>query len=614
MTLIYDNLWKILIDKKMKRTDLVSYAGISTNTLAKLGKNQSVSMDSLERICSALDCGVGDILEIRKNGMRYSAETEKKSKGVVYTPAEMADYLSGSMLSASRPNGGPLRILDPAMGEGELLVSLLKNIREISDCRVDITGYEIDEGSIDAAKKRIGEFQNINFHAVNADFIEKMAKEHEHTSKFDYIIANPPYIRTQIMGSETSRKLSKDTGLKGRADIYYVFLIYAQKLLSPEGIAGFITSNKFMSVKAGASVREYLMNRSEITQITDFGDTKPFEAAVLPCIIVFRNGKTDPQKVNFISVYERPGGMSRIKADSIFSSLRHTGDVAVNGKNYFVNSGSLSAPADGGPWTVACEISDEWMSNVEKRTFFKFKDIGKVRVVIKTTADPVFIKDMWPRDEGTPELLRPLITHRNSGQIVSENDKKWEVLYPHTTVGGKKTVSDLKDNPKSMRYLCENREKLESRKYVTEAGREWYEIWVPQNPDSWKNRKIVFRDISEEPQFWLDDSGAVVNGDCYWMDIYEGTSDEMIYLALAVANSRFIERFYDSRFNNKLYSGKRRFMAQYVELFPIPDPCTETAKRAASLVRDIIDHPGDPGRAAKKAEIDRLIEEAFTLS
>ena len=57
----YDKLWKLLIDKKMKRTDLHELAGISTTTIAKLGKGEYVSMESTQKICKALGCDVGDI-------------------------------------------------------------------------------------------------------------------------------------------------------------------------------------------------------------------------------------------------------------------------------------------------------------------------------------------------------------------------------------------------------------------------------------------------------------------------------------------------------------------------------------------------------------------------
>lgn len=53
----------MLIDKKMKRTDLIVSAGISANILAKLGKDEFVSMESLEKICKSLDCNIGDIVD-----------------------------------------------------------------------------------------------------------------------------------------------------------------------------------------------------------------------------------------------------------------------------------------------------------------------------------------------------------------------------------------------------------------------------------------------------------------------------------------------------------------------------------------------------------------------
>ncbi len=63
MPVSYDKLWKKLIDKKMNRTDLKDAAGISFNILAKLGRNEFISMESLYKICVALNCGVDDVME-----------------------------------------------------------------------------------------------------------------------------------------------------------------------------------------------------------------------------------------------------------------------------------------------------------------------------------------------------------------------------------------------------------------------------------------------------------------------------------------------------------------------------------------------------------------------
>ena len=61
MAVTYTKLWKLLLDKKVKRTDLKDIAGISSSTLAKLGKDEYVSMESLDRICRALNCDIAEI-------------------------------------------------------------------------------------------------------------------------------------------------------------------------------------------------------------------------------------------------------------------------------------------------------------------------------------------------------------------------------------------------------------------------------------------------------------------------------------------------------------------------------------------------------------------------
>ncbi|MBO4467748.1 MAG: helix-turn-helix transcriptional regulator [Clostridia bacterium] len=67
MAISYNRLWKLLIDKGMTKTQLREKANISTVTLAKLGKNETVSMDILLRICKELDCEFDEIVEITKN-------------------------------------------------------------------------------------------------------------------------------------------------------------------------------------------------------------------------------------------------------------------------------------------------------------------------------------------------------------------------------------------------------------------------------------------------------------------------------------------------------------------------------------------------------------------
>ena len=63
MSVSYSRLWKLLIDKNMNKSQLRDAAGISTNAVAKLGRNEAVSLDTLEKVCCALNCTIEDVLE-----------------------------------------------------------------------------------------------------------------------------------------------------------------------------------------------------------------------------------------------------------------------------------------------------------------------------------------------------------------------------------------------------------------------------------------------------------------------------------------------------------------------------------------------------------------------
>lgn len=67
MTVSYDKLWKLLIDKRMNRTNLKNAAGVSFNVLAKMSRNEFVSLESLCKICSVLACDIGDVMEFIEN-------------------------------------------------------------------------------------------------------------------------------------------------------------------------------------------------------------------------------------------------------------------------------------------------------------------------------------------------------------------------------------------------------------------------------------------------------------------------------------------------------------------------------------------------------------------
>ena len=147
-----------------------------------------------------------------------------------------------------------------------------------------------------------------------------------------------------------------------------------------------------------------------------------------------------------------------------------------------------------------------------------------------------------------------------------------------------------------------------------DAGRNWYELWVPQNPALWKYPKIVFPDISSYSRFCFDESGALVNGNCYW--IVAQTKEELNRLLLieGVANSTLMERYHDLSFNNKLYSGRRRYLTQYIVKYPMPPEENPASKKIISLVKQINNTADPQQRTHLEKEINHYVYQAFGVN
>ena len=564
---------------------------------------------------------------------RYSHIESRKREGAHYTPGIFSDFISEKILKSASLTT-PLKIVDPAVGDGELLISLIRNLHKHGISEIKAYGFETNHTSTEIARKRLEDtYPNINLTLQNRDFLEvcmekggifgsKDIFDDDEVPIFDLLIANPPYIRTQVLGAKTARALGKNFGLNGRIDMYQAFLVAMKAVLGPSSVAGVIVSNRFLTTRGSGKLREMLFDQYEIKGIWDFGDTKVFDAAVLPAVMLLsprsKNDKNS-HKIPFQSVYELTNGNSKgcPNVNNQIEALKYRGIVNSGNSQYRVKHGYLtfdSRPSD--LWRLQDQESKKWLKKVEKETWCTFKDIGKVRVGVKTTADNVFIRSDWSKDIGyKPELLKPLTTHHVAGRFKASDKNLKYILYTHEVKNGRRSAINLSKYPLSKKYLEGYRKQLASRDYVAKAKRNWYEIWVPQNPALWLEEKIVFRDISEHPNFWMDLEQTVVNGDCYWMlKDNKSMPKDILWLALSIANSEFIEEFYDIKFQNKLYSNRRRFMSQYVEQFPIPNPERKQSLELVDLAKKCYGEAKLENRKKIEKDINELVWSIFNVT
>jgi hypothetical protein len=569
-------------------------------------------------------------MQVAEFNQRKSIESHRKATGAHYTPSDLAAFVAAQVVGALqvRGNSPSIRILDPAVGDGELLDAILNELPRPMLDRVAVDGFDTDPGALSTARRRLlASFPTVTINLSNDDFLTVVGEHYQNARGglfaptaplYDAVIANPPYVRTQVMGAAESQRISKQFGLSGRVDLYQAFMESIGEVLRAGGVAGIICSNRFMTTRSGVAVRQQLAKNFRVCHIWDLGDTRLFEAAVLPAVLLLskRNSFVDKTPSRFTSIYSARG-TAQAQAATPITALNCDGLVAVRGEIFRVRQGILNYLQD--PltvWTLSNSESDNWLETVAAHTHNTFGKVGKIRVGVKTTADKIFVRSDWntlPPNQ-RPELLRPLITHHVVKRFrVSSDTVRPEILYTHTVVNGKRMVVDLALYPNSYHYLMGHRQALESREYVIKSGREWYEIWVPQNPDAWARPKLIFPDIAEKPMFCMDLDGAVVNGDCYWIGLTNDDDLDLLWLAMAVGNSSFIEEFYDHKFNNKLYAGRRRFMTQYVEQFPLPDSTTPLGRKIIRQTKRIYDELGDSPEDLTDlmAEVNELVWTSF---
>jgi len=546
---------------------------------------------------------------------RYAAVDRRKAAGATYTPPALARFLATHVVAAARPglDRKRLSLLDPALGDGALALALLAALRDQTQARLELRGFETSAAAAEAARRRLGEqFPDVAVDIRVEDFLA--AQTGGQVAPCDLLIANPPYVRTQVIGAEVAQQLAARFGLTGRVDLYHAFVLAMVAALEEGGVIGAITSNRFLCTRGAAALRRALVEQVALRQVWDLGDTKPFDAAVLPALLVGvrRAGAAEGAPPRLTTLYECAAPAVEACPD-LTSCLDRDGVVSLpDGRRFRVRQGTLAYERPEEVWRLSSPAVDRWRQRVADHTCRRLGSLGKVRVGVKTTADDVFIRDDWdalPPDQ-LPELLRPLITHHAATRYCARPGRR-RIAYPHLATPQGRTVAELDDYPNMARYLAQHRERLASRAYLREAGRRWYELWVPHDPAAWERPKLVFRDICQQPTFWLDESGAVVNGDCYWLGCEPAEADGL-WLALAVCNSSFIETYYDLTFNNRLYGGRRRFMSQYVEAFPLPAVDDELGRRIGVLARErYAEGAQSTATAAMEAEIDQLVWRAF---
>jgi SAM-dependent methyltransferase len=601
------------------------------------------------------------------------SDKHRKLCGMHYTPDSLVDYIVKRTLRPLLciPDALPrIRVIDPACGSG---LFLLKAYEIFADCwqkafgsfsindakyilENSLFGIDINEHAISETKKNLLQKASFSEHdyvdfsknivvgdalflrspSTLISMFNKGANEPLYNKSFskhgfDCVIGNPPYVRIQNTPREKREHYTLSyTTAAGRFDVASLFLELSEYLLSEKGRLGFVVSNKILSTAGAKKIRAFLLKHFSIEEIVDLGDTKLFDAAVLPMILIASRVNKNTKQIAYSSITELHNRtVNKRPTTNLLQLLEKTeipfeANVSFADRTFQVQRFYANPPSwQTNVWSFHNERQNHVLAKIRHNSACTLGELSqKICVGLKTTADNVFIKPM------TQEFVQQNALERNLifPVIESHNIERWTyswnpqqdlfVLYPHVEKNGKVIPVELDAYPRIKEYLESNRPQLEARTYLTDSKRRWYEIWVHQSPNDFNKRKIITPDLSSHNRFAFDDRGFYVNGTCFYIILMD-ESDISYYSILGLLNSKVIEYFHKTTSGNSLYAKRFRYWSSYIQEYPIAKRLLTDSDIRSLLARnvaDLLNTNNTTERAEFEKVNDRLCYELFSFT
>ena len=436
------------------------------------------------------------------------------------------------------------------------------------------------------ADRRLKDVQGFDW---QVEFAECFAAERDSARGFDIVIANPPYIRQELIKSQKSA-LQRICGsaYSATADLYVYFYLRALELLKPDGTLCFISSNKWLRAAYGKTLRQIMAHQTQLALLID--GLNPFNASVDAMIVVARKGEPD--------------------ADHTFSHLtvmeKAPDDLSTRVKTHGIAQPQHSLSADG--WTLtrpeALRLLEKLRANGTPLGDYVG---GAIYYGIKTGYNEAFVIDRATRDRliaedaRSAEIIKPFLRGRDI--------KRWRVDFAEQYLIFTRRGIDIEQYPAIKRHLLQYKDRLmPGAAGGRKAGSyKWYEI---QDNIAYyaefEKPKIVYPDIAKTFQFALDSVGSYIGNTAYMI-----LTDDLFLLG--ILNSS-LSHFYFVNLSANLGSQATRSFNIYMQRVPVPNAPQALRERIGALAKQLSALRGQGAAAAAlEDELNALVYQAYGL-
>lgn len=550
-------------------------------------------------------------------------EVRNKALGGIYTPQYIARFFAKYLKESHTPPAfRALRVADPACGSGIFPRTLLElqcdplqdiDVQSVaSSAFKNVLCIDVDHNACQATRLSLALLHLVLTRRVpdKLDVAESETvlyyQQHELSLKeqFDAVMANPPYVKWDRMGSELRRRFERFLGplATGKIDAYQAHLEVGLRFVRPGGFVLYVLPHAFLMANAAAGLRQRIAREFWIRVIADLSEIPVFDVGSYVILLVL-------QRKTAVLV-EEPAATIVTCKEFVGHALQDALEDRVVSNEFYSTYKVPQKVFHEPEWYIL--PPKQFMIKEKVARHRRLDEFLEIREGIVTGADDVFIRYRNDIPHEEEAVYRPLLPDRDMGRYVVPPNLNKVVFYPY--VGDHKLIPKQlrQDFPQTWKYLQSHKKALSRRGSVSRSGNPW---WAPVRPRSPKNilrHKIVSPHLVALPRFALDMRGDVLISHSPFM--YPKTAEreeaDLRYF-VAVLNSRVV--FWQMMHMSHKYA-RGYLMLEKKTLGPIlvPAPDSVPASRMAGLQQLVEQRLG--GDEQVETEIDRVVCELYGLT
>jgi type I restriction-modification system DNA methylase subunit len=456
---------------------------------------------------------------------------------------------------------------------------------------------------------------------------------------FNAIIGNPPYIRSQSLGSDQRDYYNRVyKTATGTYDIYVLFVEKSISLIRTHGKCGFIMPNKFFTTDYGDGLRKLLAGNKLIEKIVDFEDAQVFNGAGTYTNLLFLSNSLIQT-----GQYTKLGDVFKESGSAGLAEALNNSDITFY---------PIELTKDGSRWTLASGESGSIIIRIQQTypSFLKFEP--HIFQGLKTSADKIYLLSLITKNDIhcivenmlserftiEDEILRPVVKGENVQRYCTDTSKNLYIIYPYKIdENGKATIFteiEMQSRfPKAWEYLIHHRKTLGARDNGIWSKRsDWYAYARSQNIGTFLGLKFLVPYMTTRLRADMDSTGTL-----FFVNITTGgyglriNAKENSNFILGLLNSKLLDHCI-KQMTNRFHGGYFAINKQALERLPyrsinFTDPADKSRHdRMVSLVERMLALHKQTARtpqeqemlqreiAATDAQIDRLVYELYGLT